>query len=182
MSRKTINRWYTAIIYEEDPNATHYIEQINKLYEKVTYILHDKDLTEDGELKKPHYHFLFYIGENARHVESIAKEIGIPSNYLEGCNKKNMLLYLIHFRDKDKTQYKIEAVKGELKDELQKLINKENQDVEQELLKIIQLIKEKEINTITDLMIYSIENNMWQEVKRSQMILCKLIEENKIYK
>lgn len=61
MSRKTINRWYTAIIYKDDTNMNIYIDRINKLYNYVTFILHDKDLTENGEVKKQHYHYLFYV-------------------------------------------------------------------------------------------------------------------------
>lgn len=80
---KTKNRWYTAILYIEDEKYNHYMNVIKDKYYYVTYIDHDKDILEDGTPKKNHTHVLFYVGDNARHVNAIAEEIGIPSNYLE---------------------------------------------------------------------------------------------------
>lgn len=109
------NRYFSAILYEEDVNFKKYKDYIIKHYFEVTYIKHDRDITEDGEIKKEHYHFLFKVGENARTLKSIAKEIGIAENYLQGCNKKPMLEYLIHMNNPEKTQYKIEEVQRRTK-------------------------------------------------------------------
>jgi len=80
---KIKNRYFCAILYQEDPNFEKYIDSIYKNYTEVTYILHDKDITEDGELKKAHYHYLFRVGKNARHIKAIANESEIPIQYLE---------------------------------------------------------------------------------------------------
>lgn len=106
-NKKTKNRWFTAILYQEDKNYNTYLETIKQLYNYVTYIVHDKDVDENGEIKKKHTHIIFNVGQNARHVNSIAKEIGINPNMLEGCKKEKMLLYLIHYNNHEKTQYKI---------------------------------------------------------------------------
>lgn len=80
---KTKNRWYTAILYHDDPNFNEYMKKIQEQFYYVTYIDHDRDLLDDGTPKKLHRHLVFYVGENARHVDSVASDIGIPSNYLE---------------------------------------------------------------------------------------------------
>lgn len=82
-SSRVKNRYFSAILYGEDPNFKKYVENINKYYTEVTYILHDKDVTEDGEIKKEHYHYLFRVGKNARHIRSIAEESEIPIQYIE---------------------------------------------------------------------------------------------------
>lgn len=82
-SSRVKNRYFSAILYEEDSNYKKYIDNIYKYYTDVTYILHDKDITEDGEIKKAHYHYLFKVGKNARHIKSIAGESEIPIQYLE---------------------------------------------------------------------------------------------------
>ena len=114
-SFKTCNRYFTAILYEEDENFEKYTQNISKYFSEVTYIRHDKDITETGDLKKPHYHVIFKVGENARWVNSVAKDIEIEPNYLEGCNKDAMLLYLIHYNAPDKTQYHFEEVQRRAK-------------------------------------------------------------------
>lgn len=58
---RTRNRYFCAILYKEDVNFTYYKEQIEKNYEEVTYIKHDRDIEEDGKIKKEHYHFLFKV-------------------------------------------------------------------------------------------------------------------------
>lgn len=66
---KIRNRYFCGILYEDDENFDKYINFIKEHYQEVTYIRHDKDIKEDSEkeeLKKPHYHILFKVGENAR--------------------------------------------------------------------------------------------------------------------
>lgn len=177
MNKRDINRWFCAILYEEDNNFNKYFNNIKELYEKVTWIRHDRDIMEDGTPKKKHIHILFNVGENARYRRSIAKEIGIAENYLEGCNKKNMLKYLIHYNKQDKTQYKIEEVKGELKEELKKIINRESETMEERLKELIERVNKGKILSIYALLNYAIENDMMEIVKKNQLLICKLIEE-----
>ena len=180
MSNRTINRWYCAILYKDDKNHEKYFKNINELYEQVTYIIHDKDLNEDGTTKKKHMHILFNVGENARHLNTIAKEIGIPENYLQGCNKKNMLKYLIHMKNPEKTQYNINEVKGYLKKELEKIMKKETINNEEIMSNIIEEVKKGRILSIRKLLEWAIDNEAYEEVKRSGFLLCKMIEEEKM--
>lgn len=81
------NRYFCAILYEDDENFEKYMKNIKQKYYEVTYIRHDKDVREDEngeeEYKKPHYHVLFKVGENARSINSISRELEIPVNYLQ---------------------------------------------------------------------------------------------------
>ena len=159
-----------------------FFDYIRDNYEQVTYIKHDKDINEDGTTKKSHIHILFKVGDNARHLTRVAEEIGIQPNYLQGCNKKAMLLYLIHYRNEDKTKYNIEDVQGELKGELQKLVNRESKTEEERYKDIYNAILNKEIVNTTQLLKYAIENNMLEEIRKSQYLLCKVMEEQKKYR
>ena len=181
-SKRVVNRWFCAILYEEDPNFQYFFDYIRDNYEQVTYIKHDKDINEDGTTKKSHIHILFKVGDNARHLTRVAEEIGIQPNYLQGCNKKAMLLYLIHYRNEDKTKYNIEDVQGELKGELQKLVNRESKTEEERYKDIYNAILNKEIVNTTQLLKYAIENNMLEEIRKSQYLLCKVMEEQKKYR
>lgn len=178
-SRRVLNRYFCAILYEEDPNFEKYFKNISENYEEVTYIIHDKDTNEDGTPKKPHMHILFKVGNNARHINSIAKEVGIAENYLQGCNKKSMLMYLIHLKNEDKTQYDLEEVKGYLKEELKRIINKQKPE-EDRYNNLIENILNHKINNTTQMIQYGIKYGIIEDIRKSQYILCKIIDENKI--
>lgn len=178
-NKRIVNRWYCAILYPSDPNYYDYFDKIKLLYNQVTYILHNRDIEENGQIKKEHIHILFNVGENARSIHTIAQEIGITENYLQGCNKNNMLMYLIHLKNPEKTQYKIEEVRGELKEKLKELINK-NKDNNEIMEEITEQIKKKAINSINTLVYYAIENKCIDQVRKNQYLLCKMIEERNI--
>lgn len=59
--KKTRNRYFEAILYPEDENYIKYMDNIKKFYQEVTYITHDRDIDENGDIKKPHTHILFKV-------------------------------------------------------------------------------------------------------------------------
>lgn len=173
---KTKNRWYTAILYQEDPNFEEYFDNILSKFYYVTYIDHDRDILEDGTPKKKHRHILFYVGDNARHVQAVADDIGIPSNYLEGCKKEKMLLYLIHYNAPTKTLYNIEEVHGLLKDELKELIIRQTSEIKR-LKQLKEEIKERNAQSVYELLCICIETGNLDIMKKYQLILTKVIDE-----
>lgn len=89
-----------------------------------------------------------------------------------------MLQYLIHLNNPEKTQYKIEEVQGQLKKELEKII--ENRKEEEERIEpIINAIEVGIINNINQLIRYAIKINKIQLVRKYQYILIKFIEEKR---
>lgn len=174
------NRYFCAVLYEDDENFNTYMDNIRKKYYEVTWIRHDKDIkeNEDGEeeYKKPHYHILFKVGENARSINAIANEITIPVNYLQGCNKKPMLEYLIHLNNPEKTQYDINEVQGELKAELAGILAKREPE-ENKMAIILNNILKGYINTLTELIVYAVETGQMDIIRKYQYILTKTIEE-----
>lgn len=109
--KKKVNRWFTAILYEEDPNFEKYFNNILTKFKEVTWITHDRDLDENGENKKKHIHILWNVGQNARTSRSVARDVEIAENYIQGCNKEAVLRYLIHLDNIEKTQYNVNEVR-----------------------------------------------------------------------
>lgn len=104
-------RLMRLLLYEEDPSHKAALEKL-KDYE-AAYILHDKDLANDDDCKKPHYHVVLRF-TNAKWNTALAKELGITPNYTRPCDNLNKSLgYLIHFFQSDKYQYDYEEVKGD---------------------------------------------------------------------
>lgn len=179
---KMRNRYFCGILYEEDPNFEKYINYIKEHYLEVTYIRHDKDVKENDEgeeeFKKSHIHILFKVGENARSLSKVAEEIGIPSNYIQGCNKKAMLMYFIHLNNPEKTQYTIDEVKGELKGELAEILYKREPE-ENKLAVMLQMILTGQINSVSELMSYGIETSNQNLIRKYQYTLVRCIDEQR---
>ena len=77
------------------------------------YILHDKDVDENGELKKSHIH---WVGRaTPRCLSVVSNFLGLPENDIEVVkNFDNMVMYLIHLNDIDKFQYSPDDVESNL--------------------------------------------------------------------
>ena len=77
------------------------------------YILHDKDVDDNGELKKPHFH---WVGRaTPRCLSVVSNFLGLPENDIEIVkNFDNMIQYLIHLNDIDKFQYSPDDVETNL--------------------------------------------------------------------
>lgn len=173
---ETYNRYFSFILYEEDKEQMKGMEYLIRNY-PYARIKHDKDKEEDGTIKKEHYHIIIYVGQNPRNRKAISKETNIKENYIEGCNKDNMLLYLIHYNNPEKTQYDIEEVDGELSKELYKLIESKTQYQRDKLKEIIKYINKNEYNTIENVTIFSIDNNYYEVLKQNQYLITKIIQE-----
>ena len=172
---RTYNRYFVAVIYPDDKNYNRYIDNIMKYYTEVTYILHDKDTDENGELKKPHTHILFKVGKNPRNIKSIAEESEIPIQYIEGCNKDNMLLYFIHYKKENKHRYSINEVKGELRNYMTKLLQ-DNKSDEEIMSNILLLIETQKIGNIKDLTHYLIKNQSLQILRKYGYIITNMLK------
>ena len=77
------------------------------------FIVHDKDVNEEGQPVKPHYHICCRMSSD-RKFEHIAKWFNVPVQCVEPVKSrwKNMLQYLIHENAPNKYQYSIDEVEA----------------------------------------------------------------------
>lgn len=87
-------------------NSLEYVEAFSKLTSHYAYILHDKDLKEDGTLQSEHYHVLCTFTSN-KSFESVRKLMGGPENTFVHAmtDKFGDYLYLTHKNAPEKYQY-----------------------------------------------------------------------------
>lgn len=79
------------------------------------YILHDKDIADDGKLKKPHYHILIDF-RSSRNLSTVVGYFSHFENLAENSferiiSKKASIRYLVHLDDDLKHQYKMDEIK-----------------------------------------------------------------------
>ena len=112
----TSRRMIEVIIYKYNEEVKKYIIAQCERYKsikKYAFILHDKDVKEDGTSKKLHVHLLLYFG-NPLPLENIVKwfeHIGVLKENLGPIhNWVSALEYLTHKNEPDKYQYNEEDI------------------------------------------------------------------------
>lgn len=142
------------------------------VFVEYAYILHDKDVDEQGELKKAHYHWL---GTRSSPValSTIAKQLGVPQNSVEFARSyRAFLRYMIHADDPSKFQYSPDAVQGVFKKYFL------TGDSERALvLSAIDRIQSCEIRTVQGLAAFAVEQNDWPSFRRNYSLLKDLLFE-----
>ena len=101
------------ILYAEDEKHKNAMQIIEKNY-KYKAILHDRDTDENGEIKKPHFHYIIKC-DNSCPNSTIATALGITENYIQVIlSLKGAYDYLTHKYSKDKFQYSSSDLFGDL--------------------------------------------------------------------
>lgn len=73
---------------------------------KYAFIIHDKDLLDNWEPKKKHFHIVLTF-DNATTIGAVAKGLWVESQYVEKIRTttKSAMLYLVHRNNPEKYQY-----------------------------------------------------------------------------
>lgn len=161
------SRTFSVLLYLEtetyDTQAV--LAHCTEYFAEWAYIQHDCDVTEEGELKKPHIHVVGRL-ETSRSPSTVANKIGVPANYVE-CKKgytfKKGVRYLVHLDDPGKYQYDPAAIVSNV--ELGKYIDP-FADVEQ-AKSIFKKITEETNTSVMALTKWSLDEGCWSEFRRA---------------
>lgn len=110
---------FTLELYPEWSFFTNILSHLTSF--QYAYILHDKDANDDGEIKKAHCHVVVKYG-GYRTLSSVQNEyamLGMDKRFVNTCNKRAMLRYLIHKDNPEKFQYKESEIKTNMPDEVE---------------------------------------------------------------
>lgn len=173
---------FILVIYEDDENFDKQYFNLTQEGETI-WIRHDKDVNEEnGELKKPHYHFVIKL-KNACTISALAKRIEVKENMIEPVKKSmnGSLKYLIHYGCDNKYQYEasqVESNSTKLKRKFEDLVTKDVPEVEK-VISIQEYIES--CNDYIDLGIlgkYVQKINMWDAFRRNMMYFTKLVDQH----
>lgn len=97
--------------YIEDVNAFLGVLESKTAIRDYAYILHDKDVDEQGKQKEPHYHIAIRFKDTVN-TKYVAQWFGIQENYVGRIKGRwtDVLKYLIHGNASEKYQYSAEEV------------------------------------------------------------------------
>lgn len=162
-------RVFSGVIYpdSESYNSVEVLETLKAKFKEWAYCLHDQDVNDDGELKKPHIH---WVGRgDPRTLSAVAKFMGLNDHDIElGKNFKALIQYLIHMNNPEKYQYLPDDVVSNIPDISKFLRNLS----EGQLVK--DLASAKFRMSWYDLVQYATENDCFDVLRRNTPLL-KLI-------
>lgn len=174
------SRVHMLLLYPDDSSHLLALEKIKSSYD-FAGCLHDKDIADDGILKKPHYHIVLRFSQAVWNT-AICKELNISQNYIENVNRfDNALQYLIHYNDSQKHQYSLNDVFGNLKKKLVESINKVEKSECEKVFELIEYINNCDYKiTANHFSSYCAINGYWAEFRRSASIFFKIIDEHNL--
>ena len=112
------SRNFGGVIYPDSTtyNFSDVIREGKNYFQEFIYILHDKDLDENGNTKKAHLHWLGRR-KNAVHIPTVAKVMGLQTNEIEMIrNWSGSVRYLTHVDYPEKYQYEMNDIQGNIRD------------------------------------------------------------------
>lgn len=148
----------------QDDLFKHFEDSCNSVHssnKKCIYVspLHDKDIFENGEPKKPHYHILVCYTSDIT-IQG-AQKFGLL-NGLVGCekvlSKKKYARYLCHLDEKDKILYEVSDVKSYGEKNYIDVIGS-TEDKFKVIREMIMFINEMDFVFFSDFVTYTMENN-----------------------
>lgn len=110
MAKTTRSRYFGTILYPEDPQFDNKLQAVT--CQDYLMILHNRDVDDDGNPKKEHYHVIIQF-EDAKTVSSVAKKIGCSENQIQVFTKQKgkdvdgYIRYMTHADQPDKALYHV---------------------------------------------------------------------------
>lgn len=184
-----------SIVAYNDSETLDFNNILNRLLElnyKFFYICHDKDLLNNQdnvsrETKKLHYHIAVYFDKPTT-IKKVATELNIDEtkvNVKDDKGKryilKNTIGYFLHYKMNDKFNYDIKDIYGNCEDLVMKYydILSDNDNDKRDLKSILAFIEDNKIDNIKDLLMYCIDNNCVNTLKKYQYLFSILIKEQR---
>ena len=100
-------KYISGICYDLE-GLSNFVKDNNSVVDEYAYILHDRDVKEDGTLKDPHYHFLFVLRRSRRlsDIQSCMKKTLQGNVFLQPCRSvSGSYGYLTHENEDSKVHY-----------------------------------------------------------------------------
>ena len=100
-------KYLSGICYDEE-GLLNFVKDNNSVVLEYAYILHDRDVKDDGTPKEPHYHFLFVLNRSRRlaDIQSTMKKTLQGNVMLQPCHSvSDSYVYFTHENEDSKASY-----------------------------------------------------------------------------
>lgn len=172
---KTDRKW-ELVLYSDSTsyNCDEVISQAKNFFNEWAFVLHDKDVYEDGSPKKPHYHLIGKLPHNFT-PSGICFHLGITDSSLANISSwKGAVRYLMHLDNPEKHQYSNDEIQTNFS-LVPFLVQKEDDTAQAS--QIYAYITESN-PSLQEVVEYCLRKNLWSAFRRGFAVWSKLINFN----
>ena len=173
------SRIWEVVVYpdSESYNASEVLAKVTQYFSHWCYILHDKDIDNDGTLKKAHYHVYGKL-DTPRIPNSVANALGVGVASLRVVSSwRGAVRYLVHLDNPDKFQYSVDDIVSNF--DPVKLLTVDD-DVQ--AVRIFSFIKSSRCTTVSELTAWAFANGCYPALRRGFAVWSRLLSENSLYR
>ena len=171
------DRKFLGVLYPDSESycCDDVLNLLKSTFPEFAYVRHDMDTDENGELKKPHIHWVGRL-KAARYLSALADDLGLPENMIERCRSFDASIrYLVHADDPDKYRYPLESVVSTFP------INKFFRDDEEiQAGRLADFIIDERCSSMSNAVRWALKNGCWGTLRRAGSIWSAVISENRV--
>lgn len=176
MSSSKKSRIFLGVFYPdaENYNCQAVLDKLPEVFEEFAYITHDMDVTADGELIKPHIH---WVGkrDSPTLISTLSNALEVPEQYIEFArNYKFAMRYLVHADHPDKYQYDYRSVTASFVDFKRYVQDNLNDQSAKRILNFLECNPSISKRALSR---WCAENELWAEFRRGFAIWCSILRE-----
>ena len=169
------SRCWVMLLY---PDCLEHQAILDVVFEKFNCVgvLHDRDVDANGELKKAHYHILFYFPSAVYSSHILSDLPHLDERFLEPKSDiRIQTRYLLHLDSPSKYLYAKSDLLGHI-EKFQKYLDKE-QDENEKVLRILETIENTYSITLSGLIKDICSNNLYSEYRRNSYTFNRIFYE-----
>lgn len=166
------SRKFSGVFYLESENydADAVVQTLQEYFDEWAWIVHDKDIAEDGSVKKPHVHWVGSVA-NPIPLTTVSNRLTVPPQFVEFVKSwKGAVRYLVHASNPEKTQYTVDEVHANF--EVGRLIAR-NEDVQ--FLMILEYLDKNPFLDFNELAHWAAKNGCYSELKKGGFIIREIM-------
>lgn len=163
---------YKGLILYPNEDITHKqaLDIIQKNY-RFKAIVHDKDIDENGEIKKSHVHVVLKL-DSTQPNKTVAQNLGLKTNYVQCIvSLKGALDYLTHKYSPDKFQYEDTALFGDLE-----LYDSKDENENSKFKELFALCLQEKPQNLSQLITLASQNDLLEPLRKNSYIFTQWLK------
>lgn len=173
------SRTWEVVVYPDSESyvAAEVLAKVTEYFAQWCYILHDKDVNEDGTPKKSHYHVYGKL-DTPRTPQAVSNALGVGVASLRSVSSwRAAVRYAVHLDHPDKYQYSADDVSANF--QFGKILTL---DDDQQAARIFSFIISSRCTTVSVLAAWAFANGCYPALRRGFAVWSRLLSENSLYR
>ena len=172
------SRAWEIVVYPDSESyvADELLAKVTEYFGQWCYVLHDKDVNDDGTSIKPHYHVYGKL-DTSRTPQTVANALGVGVASLRVVSSwRGAVRYAVHLDHPTKYQYSADDVSANF--ELAKFLTV---DDDLQAARIFSFINSSRCTTVSELTAWAFANGCYPALRRGFAVWSRLLSENSMY-